>query len=92
MSLLLNVPKKNSDLPSSVTFISNNQEGNLARLSWMDSERGRFMEKGVGVELLKVFADITSLPSRSSVSTHISLTLHKDGAIREAALISGRIG
>lgn len=50
------------------------------------------MEKELGVEMLKVFADITSLPSCFSSSTHISLTVHKDGAIREPALIPGRIG
>lgn len=49
------------------------------------------MEKELLV-LVKVFADITWLPSRFSVSTHISLTVLKDGAIREPALISGRIG
>lgn len=56
-------------LSSFGTFMSDNHERNLAGLHRVDSET------------LKVFADITSPPSRFSFSTQISLTVHKDGAI-----------
>lgn len=55
-------------------------------------EGGRLTGRELGVETLKVSTDIRPLPSRFSVSTPVSLTLHKDGAMREAASISGRMG
>lgn len=62
-------------------------------LAWLpDDLGGRFLGRELGVETLKVSTDIRPLPSRFTVSTRVSLVFHKDGAVQEAALISGRIG
>lgn len=74
-------------LPSSAT-----QSCVAARDGLGGREGGRFTGRDLAVETLKVSTDIRPLPSRFSVSTRVPLTLHKDGAMREAASISGRIG